>query len=169
VGTALILARSKHHIVAIHHDRFDEPTARGGWDERKVRSSMAVNSFSMALILPPMPSRADQRLTLATASFASTGSPSWNLRPGRSRNVQASPSKRDAPKHLYQRHTGCRAVAPRTTRGLIGDWWKRHPRDPQVLGEVLSLAAQGHPVLTPPGRGGVCMQPWPHLFLEGFF
>jgi hypothetical protein len=124
VGTALILARSKHHIVAIHHDRFDEPTARGGWDERKVRSSMAVNSFSMALILSPMPSRADQRLTLATASFASTGSPSWNLRPGRSRNVQASPSKRDAPKHLYQRHTGCRAVAPRTTRGLIGDWWK---------------------------------------------
>ena len=37
-------------------------------------------------------SRAAQRLMLATASLASTGSPSWNFSPGRSRNVQMRPS-----------------------------------------------------------------------------
>jgi hypothetical protein len=61
-------------------------------DQRKVRSSVATNSFSIALIIWPMASRAAQRLTLATASFASTGSPSWNFSPGRRRKVQTSPS-----------------------------------------------------------------------------
>jgi hypothetical protein len=60
--------------------------------QRKVRSSTAESSFSMALIIWPIGSRAAQRLTLATASLASTFSPSWNVRPGRSRKVQTRPS-----------------------------------------------------------------------------
>jgi hypothetical protein len=44
--------------------------------QRKVRSSSAASSFSIARIIWPAPSRADQRLRLATASRANTGSPS---------------------------------------------------------------------------------------------
>jgi hypothetical protein len=46
----------------------------------------------MALIIAPIGSRTAQRLILATASFASTCSPSWNFKPGRSRNVQMVPA-----------------------------------------------------------------------------
>src|SRR5262249_48318227 len=60
--------------------------------QRKVRSSTTASSFSIALIIWPMGSRAAHRLMLATASSARTGSPSWNLSPGRSRNVQTRPS-----------------------------------------------------------------------------
>ena len=60
--------------------------------QRKVRSSVATRSFSIALIIWPMASRAAQRLMLATASFASTGSPSWNFRLGRRRKVHTRPS-----------------------------------------------------------------------------
>ena len=59
---------------------------------RKVRSSRAASSFSIALIIWPMGSRVAHRLMLATASSARTGSPSWNLSPGRSWNVQTRPS-----------------------------------------------------------------------------
>lgn len=45
-------------------------------DQRKVRSSTTASSFSTALIIWPMGSRAAQRRILATASVASTGSPS---------------------------------------------------------------------------------------------
>jgi hypothetical protein len=62
-------------------------------DHRKVRSSMTASSLSIALIIWPMGSRAAQRLTLATASFASTDSPSWNFSPGRRRKVQLRPSE----------------------------------------------------------------------------
>src|SRR5262249_7735008 len=60
--------------------------------QRKVPSSTTASSFSIALIIWPMGSRAAHRLMLATASLARTGSPSWNLSPGRSRNVQTRPS-----------------------------------------------------------------------------
>ena len=47
------------------------------------------------MIGPPIDaSRTIQRLMLATTSFASTGSPSWNFRPGRSLNVQVLKSLR---------------------------------------------------------------------------
>ena len=58
----------------------------------KVLSSTAASSSWMPLSISPIGSRADQRARLATASLASTGSPSWNLRPGRSVKVQVSPS-----------------------------------------------------------------------------
>jgi hypothetical protein len=60
--------------------------------QRNVRSSTATSSFWMALIIRPTVSRSAHRSTLATASFAVTRSPSWNLSSGRSRNVQISPS-----------------------------------------------------------------------------
>jgi hypothetical protein len=44
-------------------------------DQRNVRSSTATSSFSIDLIIAPIGSRTDQRLRLATASFANTGSP----------------------------------------------------------------------------------------------
>ncbi len=60
--------------------------------QRNVRSSTAASSCWIALIIRPMGSRAVQRARLATTSLESTGSPSWNLRPGRSRKVQVRPS-----------------------------------------------------------------------------
>ena len=53
-----------------------------------MRSSIATSSFSMDLIIRPIWLRGVQRLMLATASIARTGSPSWNLSPGRKRNVR---------------------------------------------------------------------------------
>ncbi len=57
-----------------------------------------------------MVSRAGQRARLATTSFESTGSPSWNLSPGRRRNVQVSAVGRDvlALDHLALRLQACR-------------------------------------------------------------
>ena len=40
----------------------------------------------------PLTMRADQRLSEATASFASTGDPSWKTRPGRRLKRQVMPS-----------------------------------------------------------------------------
>jgi hypothetical protein len=40
----------------------------------------------------PNRSRSDQRMMEATQSFASTGSPSWNISPSRRANFQCSPS-----------------------------------------------------------------------------
>ena len=57
-----------------------------------VRSSTATSSFCKALSISPMESRDVQRVRLVTTSLASTGSPSWNLRPGRSLKVQVRPS-----------------------------------------------------------------------------
>jgi hypothetical protein len=54
---------------------------------RTVRSSTAFISSSVALMRWPMESRTIQRARLATTSFDSTGSPSWNFRPGRSLKV----------------------------------------------------------------------------------
>ena len=60
--------------------------------QRTVRSSTPTSSCWIALIIKPIGSRALQRVRLATTSLLSTGSPSWNLRPGRSRKVQVRPS-----------------------------------------------------------------------------
>ena len=60
--------------------------------QRIVRSSTPTSSCWIARIIWPIGSRALQRVRLATTSLASTGSRSWNVRPGRSRNVQVRPS-----------------------------------------------------------------------------
>ena len=58
-----------------------------------VRSSTGTSSCWIALIKSPIWSRAAQRSRLAATSLASTGSPSWNLSPGRRRKVQVRPSE----------------------------------------------------------------------------
>jgi len=59
---------------------------------RTLRSSTASMASAAASRVCPNDSRDAQRSTLATTSRASTGSPSWNRSPGRSRNVQMRPS-----------------------------------------------------------------------------
>ena len=78
-----------------------------------------TQSFWIALIIKPIWSRAAHRLRLATTSLASTGSPSWNLSPGRSRNVQVRPSadtssasKRNAGGAALRRSMGGERGAP---------------------------------------------------------
>ena len=55
---------------------------------RKLRSSITSIASSCLRMIAPIVSRNVQRLNEAAASFASTGAPSWNLRPVRSLKVQ---------------------------------------------------------------------------------
>ena len=53
---------------------------------------VATTSFANCIMVTPAGMRFEKRRIDATTSFEVTGWPSWNLRPGRSLNVQLRPS-----------------------------------------------------------------------------
>ena len=83
----------------MHGVNVDDPASAAGRcgkglvrRNRRVRSSGAESSLVTAISDWPNGSRAPNRLMLAAASRASTGVPSWNRNPSRSRSVHIVPS-----------------------------------------------------------------------------